>query len=167
MTQEEFQAPAGASVWERDMLTHLSKHSIREGAQLAEYGKAAERSPSKALHYAIRMVLADEERHHRWFSDLASSLQAEVAVAKTAPVIPWLDLDLVDRSAVGHVLERMIDSERHDAHELKRLSAQWHDAEGTTLWGLLIEVMQRDTDKHIEMLRWLHKHMSPRVAAGR
>ena len=31
---------------------------------------------------------------------------------------------------------------------------------GTTLWGLLVELMQRDTDKHIAVLTFVKKHLT-------
>ena len=31
--------------------------------------------------------------------------------------------------------------------------------EDTTLWGLLVDIMRRDTDKHIAILKFARKHI--------
>lgn len=163
MTEMTFQPPVGASVWEQSMLAYLHDHSIREGALLEEYAHVAEHTESKALQYAMGILLADEERHHQWFRDLASALQAEASMSGADPAIPWLDLHRLDRSTLERLLKRMVDNEKQDARELKQLRRELHDFEDTTLWALLVELMQRDTDKHVEILRFLQKHMTLRL----
>ena len=48
--------------------------------------------------------------------------------------------------------ERLLQREREDAEELKRLHRQLKDVRNTSLWDLLVSNMRRDTDKHIEIL---------------
>ena len=49
-------------------------------------------------------------------------------------------------------------SEARDARELKRLQRELRDVKDTTLWSLLVDLMQRDTQKHIAILRFVRKH---------
>jgi ferritin len=150
--------PVGASVWDREMFDHLTNHLEQEGALLDEYVQAAEGTESKALAYLIGLLVEDERRHHRQFAELASSLKSVAELRAIDPVVPRLDFHRSDHDAVLEVTRRLLDHEVADADELKRLRKDLRDVEDTTLWALLIEIMQRDTDKHIEILRFVERH---------
>jgi hypothetical protein len=51
-----------------------------------------------------------------------------------------------------------MDNEEQDRRELKRLRRQLRDVKDTTLWDLLVELMERDTERHIAILRFVSKH---------
>lgn len=140
------------------MFTYLTEHMRREGAMLEEYVATAAGTQSKALAYLVNLLVEDEHRHHRFFNDLASSLKSEAELSGVEPVIPRLDLRLVDSADLLATTRRLLDHERSDAAELKRLHKELRDLQDTTLWGLLVEVMQRDTEKHIAILRFVADH---------
>ncbi len=140
------------------MFTYLTEHTQREGAMLQEYVATAEGTKSKALTYLINMLVEDEHRHHRFFNELALSLKSEAELSGVEPVIPRLDLKLVDSADLLATTKRLLEHERSDAVELKRLHKDLHDLQDTTLWGLLVEVMQRDTEKHIAILKFVADH---------
>jgi hypothetical protein len=58
------------------------------------------------------------------------------------------------------VTNRLLEHEEADEKELERLQKELRDVSGTTLWGLLVELMQRDTDKHIAVLKFVKKHLN-------
>jgi rubrerythrin len=150
--------PVGASYWERELYKYLVEHTSREGAMLAEYVTAAEETDSKALAYLINLLVEDEHRHHRFFNELASSLKTEAELSGADPTIPRLDLNKADQENLIEVTSRLLEHERDDAKELKRLRKDLHDLEDTTLWAVLVEVMMRDTDKHIAILEFVMDH---------
>ena len=125
---------------------------------LEEYVAAAEGTQSKALAYLVNLLVEDEHRHHRFFNELASSLKSEAELSGVEPVIPRLDLRLVDSDDLVETTRRLLEHERSDAAELQRLHKELRDVQDTTLWGLLVEVMQRDTEKHIAILRFVADH---------
>ena len=125
---------------------------------LAEYVKTAEGTGSKSMVYLVDLLVEDERRHHRHFNELAASLKTEAELSGAEPVIPRLDLDLVDRAEMLNATERLLAHERADAKELKRLRKNLRDLEDTTLWGLLVDIMMRDTDKHIAILQFVADH---------
>jgi len=150
----------GWSVGETELFAHLSGHAAREGALLEEYAQAAKATKSKALAYLVEILMEDERRHHRWFAELASSLEADASFSGTEPAVPRMDFHRADRAAVRGVTDRLLDHEKADEHELKRLQQELRDVSGTTLWGLLVELMQRDTDKHIAVLTFVRTHLN-------
>ena len=152
MTDTPMSPPVGASVWERDLYNHLATHIENESSLLQDYVAAAEETDSKAFAYLVNLLLDDERRHHGTFAALASSLKTEAELGGEEPEIPYLDLDRADRAQVRELTERLLQREREDAEELKRLHRQLKDVRNTSLWDLLVSNMRRDTDKHIEIL---------------
>jgi hypothetical protein len=150
--------PIGASVWERDLLTHLTSHANAERGLLDEYAAAAKETQSNALEYLVNLLIEDEIRHHRMFEELAESLHSFSEPGHGEPAVPSMDFRKADRAAVLEVSRQLLKRERADARELKRLQRELREVEDTTLWSLLVEVMRRDTDKHIAILSFVRKH---------
>jgi rubrerythrin len=156
--EEPMAPPRGASVWERQMFEHLTEHTSREGAMLQEYAGIAATTESKALQYVINLLLEDERRHHRYFNELAASLKSEAELSAEDPVVPRLDLDRVERADLRETTERLLEHEKADHKELERLRKELRDVKDTTLWGLLVDIMVRDTEKHIAILKFVQQH---------
>lgn len=154
----------GATEWEQAMYDLLTRHGAEEGAILTEYERLSnDEASSAAFRYLSRLILEDEHRHHRTFDELAESLrQLSQLRAEDQPIPPLAGLR-ADRERVLEATERLLEIERHDAKELKRLSKELKDFKDTTLWGLLIELMQDDTAKHIKILEFIREHARARL----
>jgi len=142
-----------------------------EADLLRDYSAAAQSSPSKTLSYLINLLIEDEVRHHRIFTELVESVKAKERLWEegdwiegdtVVPDIDFLKLDEADQNAVIALTERLIQKEREDEYELKRLQRELRDVKDTTLWSLLVDLMVRDTQKHIALLRFAKKHSTPR-----
>lgn len=147
----------GASVWQEDLYEHLTSHAETEGEILSEYRRVAESSPAAALRYLASLILEDEVRHHELFRQLADALKADVEAQPEDPAIPRLG-HWGDVTEVIEVTERLLAEERADAVRLRKLAHELGDMADTTLWGLLIELMQMDTSKHVKILEFVHRH---------
>jgi len=159
VTDESIQVPRGASVWSAGMIKLLRTHVEQERGLLEEYQHAAEETDSKALAYLVNLLIEDERRHHRLFIELARSLVSEAELSRAEPAVPRLDFRRADQAALLDVTDRLLARERDDARELKRLRQDLNTMEDTTLWGLLVDIMRRDTDKHIAILKFARKHI--------
>jgi rubrerythrin len=130
---------------------------------LQQYRSAAKTSPSKALRYLVDLLIEDEIRHHRIFTDLAESLKNDALLRAGDPSIPYIDFDQEsNRDAVIDLTDQLLQREQADAQELKRLRRELRDVKDTSLWGLLVDVMERDTQKHIAILKFAKKHAGRR-----
>jgi rubrerythrin len=156
------EAPVGASVWERDLWTLLTTHVREEGDLLAQYSAVARETKSEAFSYLVHLLIEDEIRHHRIFAELAASLKTQAELGGEPPIVPTMDFARVDSTAVLEATEQLMRSEQQDARDLKRLQRELSDVKDTTLWSLLVDLMQRDTQKHIAMLRFAKDHAGRR-----
>jgi hypothetical protein len=158
MAETELGSPIEASVWQADLFAHLTSHADAERDILNEYVTAAEQTESKALSYLVNLLIEDEIRHHTLFEQLAKSLKTLAELSGAEPEVPYVDFQKVDRSAVLEVNRRLLTREREDRQELKRLQRELRSVKDSTLWSLLVDVMRRDTEKHIAILGFVEKH---------
>ncbi|MFI5042900.1 MAG: hypothetical protein ACHQNA_13820 [Acidimicrobiales bacterium] len=153
----------GASPWEEELYTHLTSHEETERGLLVAYQNAAAESESPAFSYLVSLIVEDEMRHHRVFRELASALKTDAELRPEQPAVPRLE---PWRQNVGGLLEltdTLLDRERADARELHRLLKDLKDVKDTTLWYLLVRLMEMDTAKHIEILDFIKRHMGKTV----
>jgi hypothetical protein len=148
----------GASVWEEEFYQHLTAHEQTEGELLSEYQQAAEASQSPAFQYLVALIVEDEDRHHRIFGELASALQADVELRPEQPAVPRLDGWGPDTAHVLELTERLLERERADGRQLHRLRGQLKSLKDTTMWQLLVRLMEMDTAKHVEILDFVKRH---------
>ncbi len=146
----------GTRQWEEDIYQHVAAHGQIEVEILEQYRALAnDEQTSPGFRYLARMILEDEERHHRIFDDLAETLrQIGIDTPDPSP-IPSLRGFHADRLRIQPVTERLLEVERDDRRELKDLAKRLKDFDNTTIWGLLIELMLDDTKKHIKILKFI------------
>ena len=149
---------AGASVWEEALYEHLTSHEQNERGLLMEYQQAAQTSKSPAFAYLVSLIAEDEIRHHRLFADLAEALKADAELSPEQPKIPRLDGWGPDPEGIARLSERLIEHEREDLKLLHKLRKELDDVTDTTLWALLVRLMEADTSKHIEILEFARRH---------
>jgi hypothetical protein len=154
----------GASVWEERLYEHLTTHEVKEREVLVEYQDAAAATRSAAFAYLADLIVDDEIRHHKIFRDLAAALKTDAEMRPEEPVIPRLDVARGDPQKVIELTERLLESERDDAKELHRLAGDLKDVKDTTIWWLLVKLMEMDTAKHIEVLEFVQHHARKPVA---
>jgi hypothetical protein len=146
----------GASMWEQEIYDYVSDHVATEAAMLEEYQRLADdQSGSTAFRYLANLILADERRHHQLFNDLAESIRQMAELRLEEEPIPSLHGLRSDRERIRAATERLLAAERADAKELKQLAKQLKEVRETTLWGLLVELIQDDTAKHIKILSFI------------
>ena len=150
----------GASVLEQGIYNHLLSHVEAERGILESYRDAAERSESSAFRYLVNLIVEDEIRHHKRFSELAEALRSDAELSADPPVVPRLDWYKADRKVISELTDGLIAQEKADAKELERLRRELKDVKDTTMWVLLVKLMEADTAKHLEILNFIRHHIS-------
>jgi len=152
---------AGATVWEQELYDHLASHLEQERGLLAAYRTAAEASESPTFRYLAAMIELDEQRHDQLFRELCEALKTDAELRPEEPGIPRLDHWGPHPEQIVEVTEHLLHAEREDAKEMRRLARELDAYKETTLWHLLIRLVEADTAKHIEILEFVAKHAHP------
>jgi rubrerythrin len=151
--------PAGLSVFESELLDHMEEHLDSERELLDAYKDAVEASGAEYVAYLFRLIIEDEARHHRLFEELANALRAPVerGVGARVPLIE----PVANTRELLEATERLLDAEQRDARELRRLARTkgLRTMRGLSLWPLLIELMEHDTEKHEAILRFVRTQL--------
>jgi hypothetical protein len=146
--------PAPLSEWEERLYAHFTAHTEQERELLESYAKLAQQSPNEFVRYLTDMLLEDEERHHRMFRQLANAIVSDATLQRqeddVPPVLPTRDAPELLASA-----RKMLALEEEDKEGLARLRKELRPVASTTLWDLLVEIAERDTEKHLAILRFV------------
>lgn len=145
--------------WVEHLYHHVTQHVQAEQGLLEDYVTAAQATNSEALAYLVNVIVEDEKRHHKMFSEFAAALKHGLEWRNSGTEIPSIDFQKVDSKLMEDVVEKLLDNEERDARELRRLHKMVRDSKDTTLWELIVEIMQRDTEKHIAILRFVRRHL--------
>jgi hypothetical protein len=145
----------GASAWEQDVYDHLIAHVERERDTLVDYERLAESTDSPAFAFLARLILDDERRHHRLVADLAESIRTSAQLTGEPTPIPDLGLFRSDCAAILAQTEHFLDVEDEDNRELDRLAREMRGVRDTTLWELVLRLIQDDNAKHRRILRFI------------
>lgn len=161
MSQQQM---AGASVWEQSLYEHLTTHEEDERELLVEYQQAASEAQVPAFRYLAALIVEDEMRHHRLFRDLAGSLRTDAEMHREEPVVPRLGGWGPDPRKVVEITDRLVRHEEMDLESLRRIRKEMDSVKDTTLWTLLVQMMELDTLKHMEILNFVRRHAKKALA---
>ena len=148
--------PVGLSAWEHDLYEHLTTHMATESALVERYEDLAKRAGGH-VEYLLRMIMEDEARHHRLFGEWRNALQSNAEFREVVPQVPHMTRS-ADSEAVRTAAKEFLEIERADERDLHHLQKQLKDVKDTTIWDLLVEIMELDTKKHQRILEFLEKH---------
>lgn len=142
-----------------EILDLLESHGEREGEALESYRRVAEESSTgEAVGYLVRLILDDEERHHRLFTEMANRIRSFVWEVDVEPKIPALP----PRSNPKLLAEtrRLLEFETEDAKQLRQLRRALRHSPSSWLHPLLVDIMLHDTAKHIAILKHIRKQLT-------
>lgn len=148
----------GASVWEEALYEHLTAHEETDDQLLAEYREAADASSSPAFRFVASLIMEDHARHHRLYEELAATLKTEFELRPESSPVPPLDHWGADPDRVVELTDQLLGREHDDAKDLHRLAGELKEVKDTTLWQLLVHLMEMDTSKHVAMLDFVKAH---------
>jgi rubrerythrin len=148
--------PVGLSSWEHELYEHLTQHMRTELELVDEYQSLAESSGGHVA-YLLRLIMEDEARHHRLFAEWCNAIQSDAELREVAPQIPRLSTS-ADPASVKAAARKFRKIEEADAKELEGLKRSLKTVKDTTVWDLLVDVMELDTKKHQLILKFIERH---------
>lgn len=145
---------SGASAEEHDLVAWLTEHGRHEGDLLERYARLAHASASSATRYLVGMIVEDERRHHRIMAEIAEAI-AWGTLTSPGPGVPRTGPgDLDEDDELVRQTKALLEAEKRDRTELRRLRRRLRSYTGT-LWPLLVDLMLLDTDKHTRTLQFV------------
>lgn len=149
------------------LASYLENHLRAEQGALDAYQRVVDGHPDDIVCYLIGMILDDESRHHRLFTEILNSLESKIRWENISPRVPPLRVPKSDRDELLTTTDQLLELERADAKELKRLRKAWaKDGGELGLWALLVQSAELDTEKHIHMLKYLRRLITESNAAS-
>jgi hypothetical protein len=146
--------PRGLSTGEAELYKHLITHVQFEAGLAEKYDELAQ-STTEYVGFLAAIIAEDERRHHHLYELWAETLRGMAEFRDAG--IPWLGKE-DDPAKLIEATEKFLEFERRDVDELKELSKSIKDMRDTTLWGLVLELMRADSEKHIKILTFIRNH---------
>jgi hypothetical protein len=144
--------------WYPALLALLQSHSEREGVALADYKRLATKSTDDGIRYLMRLILADERRHHEQMEQMINTIQSFAWDVKVEPRVPSLpaqkDPTLLEDTRL------LLEFEKEDSKHLRELRKHLKMASKTSLLPLLTELMMHDSAKHVAILQYIRDQTS-------
>ena len=148
--------PVGLSVWEGELYDTIVAHITSETDVLDRYGDLA-RGSEGHVKFLLELIGEDEARHHRLFEQWADTIRADATLGEAPEGIPHLARER-DPAELLAAVDELLAIEKDDRRQLRELQGELKDVRRTTIWPLVLEVMQLDTEKHIKILEYLRAH---------
>ena len=117
------------------------------------------------VRFTLDLIAEDEGRHHRLYDEWARTVREMVLVTEPGDAVPDLTRE-PDPDRLVAAVDDLLAVEKDDAQQLKVLEKSLKDVRHTTVWPLLVELMEMDTRKHIKILEFLREH-AQHTARGR
>ena len=151
----------GASVSTHEVVEALNRHGREEAELLERYQRFVEEAESPAARYLVQLILDDEQRHHRVLEELANTIAWGWTKGVPEEVVPVFPRDGED-GALRAETRALLGHELRDRTQLRRLRKRLRSYNDAPVWGLLVDLMRSDTEKHIDILRFIL-----RITSGR
>jgi len=148
--------PVGLSVWEGELYDTIVAHITNESDVLDRYGDLAAGSEGH-VKFLVELIGEDEARHHRIFEQWAETIRADARMEESPEGIPHLSRERAPAELLSAV-DELLAIEKDDRRQLRELQGGMKDMRRTTIWPLVLELMQLDTEKHIKILEYLRAH---------
>jgi hypothetical protein len=144
-------------VAERDamLMQHLERHLAEEAEILEEYGALAD-SPDEAVQYIARLIIDDEQRHHRVLTEMLNRFRSSAWMVEQQPHVPWFTRS-TDPRDLKQSVRRLRSVERHDLRQLRKLERRLPFFRRSSINGVLVKALIMDTRKHLLYLQALDR----------
>lgn len=151
----------GGSEWDEQLLAHFQEHVEDEWELLEAYAKFRDAGP-EYVRYLIDLIIADEARHHQMFRELVNRVRSDIDFREYGPQVPYIGPRADTAEVLLEATDRFLVFEREDETALRRLKKELRPVRDTTLFSLLVELMELDTKKHIAILEFIRRKATER-----
>lgn len=140
------------------IMNELEAHESQEEKFTRCYKEIAEKTKNPLVQFLLQLIISDEEKHHAVTHAMVSTLKGGLTWSRPEDAISGF-YDLGEGTdELLKLTEDFIGLEREGIKEYKKLiKASKHYYRG--LFGLLLQSMIRDSEKHVEILEFLRQRL--------
>jgi len=144
-----------ASPSAREVVEALDRHGREEAELLERYRRFSDESESAPVRYLVKLILEEEQRHHRVLEDLANTIAWDSISGKPDQFVPAFPTKYGGDEALRSETQALLEHELRDRTQLRKLRRRLRTYGDVAMWELLIDFMRSDTDKHIRIFRFI------------
>jgi hypothetical protein len=145
------------SPWDEQLLAHFHDHVESEEGLLKAYAAFKDAGP-EYVRYLVDLILGDEARHHQMFQELVNRIRSDIDWVDYDPQVPYVTKAASEQNAaLADAATELLAFEHEDAKSLQKLRKELRPVRDTTLFSLLVELMDLDTKKHIAILEFIRR----------
>jgi len=159
-TQNHPLTELSGSPYDEQLLEHFNEHVQGELGLLEAYLELRDQGPEH-VRYLVDLILNDEARHHQTFLELVNRVRSDIDYRDYEPRVPFLQKGS-DVKGLVEATDRFLAFEREDRKSLRRLEKELRPVQNTTLFWLLVKLMELDTEKHIAILEFIRRSAEQR-----
>jgi rubrerythrin len=158
----DFDADSGERSEIERLFDQLHAHEQEEARSLVEYEQAATTSPDAGVRYLMGLVLEDERRHHRMTQAMADEVHKSLQWLDGDPPLPPITATGADQNQLLAQTRRFLAVETDGQRKLEELRKQVKSLHSGLL-ELIVELMEADTKKHIQVLKYIEHQLEVRA----
>jgi rubrerythrin len=150
--------PEGISPVEK-LLNELEAHEAKEEKALEFYRTTFAHMPNPMTRFLMQLIISDEEKHRAVMHAMVATLKGSLTWTKPPDSLEGGVGDLATMNGkLREVTEGFIRLEKDGIREYRTLakesSGYYHG-----LFKILLDAMIRDSEKHVELLEFLHENV--------
>lgn len=140
------------------LMGEFESHEMQEGQFLQRYKEIAEKVKNPIIRFLLRLIIADEERHHAITHAMVATLKGDLHWTKPEDALRGLHELGQEKEGLLGLTEQFIQLEKEGVKEYKKLikasKGYYRD-----LFVLLFQSMIHDSEKHIQILEFLRERL--------
>jgi rubrerythrin len=139
-----------------EQLTNIfAAHERSEQRFLESYQDVVNQNENPLVRFLLRMIMADEEKHHAVVQSISESLKSDLTGLLAGKGLPKFGrISDKDKEALLALTAEFIETEKDGIEEYRALLEPTKNHYGGLL-ALLIETIIHDSEKHLMILRFI------------
>jgi len=151
--------PTAAPSSAEELLGILDAHVGAESEHIAEYRKLTHATSDPVVRVLMDLVIEDEDRHHDLLRRMAARLRSDIESTSSAGALPYAgSVKGGTAKELAGVVEDYARDEIAGSREMRRLAKDSRSLYGG-LFGLLLDTIADDSEKHERIMRFVLKRL--------
>jgi rubrerythrin len=142
-----------------ELLDQIRQHEDEEEIVLEDYERLAATTPDPGVRYLVNLIAQDERRHHALAKDIAQDMTRSLMwAADSGRELPTVRATGAERDELLVKTRKYLHLEAQGLTTIEHLEPKVRELRSGMV-ELLFVIMAADTKKHIQILKYIEKHL--------